>query len=49
MEEIEETTNIVDIETLQAELTASEEKNKSLGDKIYKLKKENKTTETPEA
>lgn len=44
-----ETTNTVDIETLQAQLKEAEEKNKTLWDKIYKLKKENKAPETPEA
>lgn len=47
--EITETTNTVDIEALQTQLAEAEEKNKALWDKIYKLKKETKKTETPEA
>jgi len=38
-----ETTDNVDIDALQAKLEESESKNKTLWDKIYKLKKESKT------
>ncbi len=42
--ETTESTNTVDIETLQAKLDEAESKNKELWDKIYKLKKESKNT-----
>lgn len=49
MENEEITTTNVDIEALTAQLNEAEEKNKTLWDKIYKLKKEKKETPTETA
>lgn len=48
IETTDTTTTNVENEALKAQNLELEEKNKALGDKIYKLKKENKSTETPE-
>jgi len=46
IETTETTTDNVDIESLQSELADEKNKNKDLWDKIYKLKKERKVTNT---